>query len=707
MADAPEVEDMGMPRSPFPERRLPGATEDLPMDVELLKVLASDSRRDILQNLRKRRMTLTELAHALDLKKATVLEHLKKLTDAGLIRRLEDERLWVYYELTHRGGRIVSPTRTRFYLLMGVAAAALVMGGVAVALLADQADVLGGPAGNDAATRSEATGSAPLLAGGGGVSIDVVLSEESAGTARAYLVTASDAEALRADDGAVAGIPLGLEGSRGDVARFRSLSAVPPGTYYLYVVDAEGRDNLKSLSEVRVPSLDVRAPAVLWRGLSDDADFAVARDGAAAEGTILLAAGDGNELPTLALANGTATLDEATLDRLVPTRYQLQYLPPGSQYWITLDEAVEVRESYFAVEPRFALEGAPTRYVLTMAGAGTAVDGLDAPLFDGEPALEWRVEPDGSGVEATHTADAFGELPVRVGRLDPRAVEVVPDVRVRLDADANTTTLTLHKRDGAPYPEVAVGLGNRTLDLTDANGTLAFAPPPPGAYELRLTLPTGGFVARGVAFDGTGWHAAPQEIRIRGSEASVEGANVVAKGELLNDAVAAERVTLALVVDGRTVATEAVTAAPRSQVNVTLSAPMRLPPGEHAVRLTATPLAGSPLSASSPAAHPAAPAATPTYAGSAGWSLSDDAAARDEASGQVTLIVPAEAAPTPEPVVLERRTALEPQGRDVAEPMDSPSARTPGAPLVLVLLVVAAVAVLTRWASPRSPGRRP
>lgn len=114
------------------------SSDELPLDVEMMKVLASDSRRDILRLLAKRRMTLTELATQLDLGKATVLEHLKRLTDVGLVRRMEDERLWVYYELTHRGGRLVNPGRTRFYLLMGAAATAAVVlvAAVAVAFLA-------------------------------------------------------------------------------------------------------------------------------------------------------------------------------------------------------------------------------------------------------------------------------------------------------------------------------------------------------------------------------------------------------------------------------------------------------------------------------------------------------------------------------------------------------------------------------------------
>src|SRR5690349_16862988 len=108
---------------------IPGS-DDIALDPGLLKTLASDSRRDILRLLKQRRMTLTELATALSLGKATVLEHLKKLQEAALILRHEDERLWVYYELTPRGRRVVTPGKTRFYIVMGITAAAALLVGV-------------------------------------------------------------------------------------------------------------------------------------------------------------------------------------------------------------------------------------------------------------------------------------------------------------------------------------------------------------------------------------------------------------------------------------------------------------------------------------------------------------------------------------------------------------------------------------------------
>lgn len=141
---------------------LPGP-EDIPLDPELLKTLASDSRRDILRHLKQRRMTLTELAAALHLGKATVLEHLKKLQESALIVRREDERLWVYYELTPKGRRLVTPGRTRFFLVMGLTAAAALVVGVLLTLAITQHNA---PESGSPTAPALGTSGGPLVAEG-------------------------------------------------------------------------------------------------------------------------------------------------------------------------------------------------------------------------------------------------------------------------------------------------------------------------------------------------------------------------------------------------------------------------------------------------------------------------------------------------------------------------------------------------------------
>lgn len=667
MADEPEAEPY--PRSPFPERKLPGPPDELPMDVDLLKVLASDSRRDILRLLRKRRMTLTELAAALDLKKATVLEHLKKLTDASLIRRIDDERLWVYYELTHRGGRIVNPARTRFYLLMGVAAAALVLGGVVAAAVFSGIGPLPGPGFSDAPGERSASTSAPT---GGAVSVDVSLDEPAdAVTTRAYLLTASDAQHLREGDGAVVGIPLAYETSVGDVARFRTLSGVPPGSYFLYVVDEDGRDNLASLAEVRVPSLAASGPDRLWRGLDGDATFSLARDGTPADGTLLLVAGEGHELPTVALANGTGTLDATTLDRLVPAEYGVQYLPEGSRFWISLDKTVDVREPLNALDPLYAFADAPTTFRLGVTdgerapGAILALDGEPLVPYDGAPSVEW-----------TTTPDDVGRLVVQLGRLDAREVEVLPDHRLTFANESPWVALTVRAPSGDPVPELAVGLGSRALGLTDANGTIRFTPPADGAHELRLVQSDGLTVHRAIRFEGLNASEEPDRVRVRDTTAERNATGVTMRGTLANEGAALERVTLALDLDGRTVASRAVESPGRSNLSITLSAPVRLAPGEHALTLRATPLRHAEFASSRLTAF--------------------DGVGTEAAREAVVLNVEP---PTPilvEHVTLEPRSASGGAADEKAVGVQAPAAETPGVPVALVLGLVAGIALARR-----------
>jgi DNA-binding transcriptional ArsR family regulator len=107
---------------------------ELPLDDNLLKVLSSDSRREILRALAERRMTGAELAARLQLGKPAVSEHLKKLVESQLIERFDDdERRWVYYGLTARGRSILEPQRVRFYLVLGVAIVGL-LAGIAITL---------------------------------------------------------------------------------------------------------------------------------------------------------------------------------------------------------------------------------------------------------------------------------------------------------------------------------------------------------------------------------------------------------------------------------------------------------------------------------------------------------------------------------------------------------------------------------------------
>lgn len=75
---------------------------------DALKILAVDTRLDILKLLDERPHTLTEIKDALDLAPATVSEHLGKLEEAGLIEKRDEGRKWKYYRLTAEGAKLFS-----------------------------------------------------------------------------------------------------------------------------------------------------------------------------------------------------------------------------------------------------------------------------------------------------------------------------------------------------------------------------------------------------------------------------------------------------------------------------------------------------------------------------------------------------------------------------------------------------------------------
>ena len=91
------------------------------LDQESFRALASDVRVEVLKRLDARRETVTDLSNLLSLSKPTLLEHLEKLQSAGLVKRIDEGRKWIYYELTDKGRKILHPERVAITLALGVA----------------------------------------------------------------------------------------------------------------------------------------------------------------------------------------------------------------------------------------------------------------------------------------------------------------------------------------------------------------------------------------------------------------------------------------------------------------------------------------------------------------------------------------------------------------------------------------------------------
>src|SRR3989441_5877761 len=98
-----------------------GGGAKITLDQESFKALASDVRVGILKRLDVRRETVTDLSNLLSLSKPTLLEHLEKLQSAGLVKRVDEGRKWIYYELSDKGRKILHPERVAITLVLGLA----------------------------------------------------------------------------------------------------------------------------------------------------------------------------------------------------------------------------------------------------------------------------------------------------------------------------------------------------------------------------------------------------------------------------------------------------------------------------------------------------------------------------------------------------------------------------------------------------------
>lgn len=106
---------------------MPGPAK-ITLDQESFKALASEVRVDILKKLDERRQTVTDLSNFMGLSKPTLLEHLEKLQSAGLVKRLDEGRKWIYYELSDKGRKVLHPERVSIVLALSSAAGLVAVG---------------------------------------------------------------------------------------------------------------------------------------------------------------------------------------------------------------------------------------------------------------------------------------------------------------------------------------------------------------------------------------------------------------------------------------------------------------------------------------------------------------------------------------------------------------------------------------------------
>ncbi len=89
------------------------------LDASTFKALASGTRVNILKTLEKRRHTQSELAAVLTVSIPTIKEHLLAMERAGLVKRNEEGRKWIYYSLTEKAKCVLDPERKRLWIVLG------------------------------------------------------------------------------------------------------------------------------------------------------------------------------------------------------------------------------------------------------------------------------------------------------------------------------------------------------------------------------------------------------------------------------------------------------------------------------------------------------------------------------------------------------------------------------------------------------------
>jgi len=93
--------------------------QKITLDASTFKALASGTRVSILKTLEKRRHTQSELAAVLDMSIPTIKDHLLEMEKAGLVKRHEEGRKWIYYSLTEKSKCILDPERKRLWIVLG------------------------------------------------------------------------------------------------------------------------------------------------------------------------------------------------------------------------------------------------------------------------------------------------------------------------------------------------------------------------------------------------------------------------------------------------------------------------------------------------------------------------------------------------------------------------------------------------------------
>ena len=103
--------------------------DKITLDKRTIRALASETRADILEKIDSGSMTLNKLTDDLNISKPTVHEHLTILIESGLVKKVNRDNKWAYYELTDKGTEILHPHKmTKIIVLLSSAILSFVVG---------------------------------------------------------------------------------------------------------------------------------------------------------------------------------------------------------------------------------------------------------------------------------------------------------------------------------------------------------------------------------------------------------------------------------------------------------------------------------------------------------------------------------------------------------------------------------------------------
>jgi DNA-binding transcriptional ArsR family regulator len=504
-----------------------GERPEVAIKQDALKLLASDTRLAILKHLDQRRMTVSELARALDLNKSTVHEHLGKLVEGGLIKRDQSpEREWVYYELTKTARYVLQPASARFVLMMGVTlVAGLVMvaflhvfltAGQGLAVALDESVV---PAGE--ANVWEVGVTRPGVLGMREPADQANLYLLSAEQAAEYQLTRqlpTDARALGARE----------ELTRAGAGQFRFKAALDPGVHYLLATNGQGLPD--ALHPLRAEPVEVapRTPSLLVGVDAPQVEVAVAFLGKPVDGGLVQAVdGDGRELAQVPVLQGKAVvpLQEAAEQ----VRFRFKPAEPGSAF-APAKGALAASAPHVAFSPSEVPLRVPTevRVVVDDPAQGPRANAsISLVRADGRAVAVAMTNETGAG-SLTMRLTEPGEFILKAGDREVGRVTAKPGIRLWVEPGPHWEgeqfrVRTLHLgNEPQGLAGVAVLLDGREVGVTDDEGWLTLQFGLGGYYSLEAhrsgyvpgetiveVLPRTGFVLPGAkARIGFGFSAA-------------------------------------------------------------------------------------------------------------------------------------------------------------------------------------------------------